>query len=171
MSDLDRLVELTPPQDTATSALDWAAVEAALELSLPDDYKALVQRYGSGAFDDFIWLLSPGASEHLDLLRQRQVRLDALQALRDDGEPMPYDISALLPWAITDNGDVLYWVVNKELTANQWPVTVNESRGPTWVEFDGAATQCLLSLLTGSFRLTIFPDDFPSTEPGFRRST
>jgi hypothetical protein len=88
MSDLDRLVGLTPPQDTATSALDWAAVEAALALSLPDDYKALVQRYGSGAFDDFIWLLSPGASEHLDLLRQRRARLDALQVLRDDGEAM-----------------------------------------------------------------------------------
>jgi hypothetical protein len=131
---------------------------------LPADYERLARTYGPGCFDDFIWLLVPGAAnENLDLDRQAEVRLDALRTLQ---EPLPYE--PLLPFAFTDNGDVVYWHTLSE-EPDAWTVVANESRGPEWFAFDGTATEFLASVLSGATRVPFFPADFPGPDPGFTR--
>lgn len=124
-SALDQLNALIPPPRSASSAPDWAAIEQ--RLRLPADYKRLVEDYGSGAFDDFIRVLQPSeTNEHIDLLRQRKVRLDALRALHADGEFSPYrierDHEAVVPWAITDNGtECLVALLSKSIRVGLLP--------------------------------------------------
>lgn len=69
--------------------------EQRLRLRLPADHKHLVEAYGLGSFDDFIWDLGPSeTNEYLDLLRQRNVCLDALRVLQCEAECelMPFGI-------------------------------------------------------------------------------
>lgn len=144
-----------------------------LQIPLPDDYKSLVELYGPGAFDDFLWILQPfDDNEHLDLLAQRTARLDALRDLQSQGQAIPYAIDSgieiLLPWAITDNGDVVYWVVEPRDQPHTWSIVMNEARGPLWERFEGSATEYLEAVMAKSFVPSSFPDDFPSDRPTFR---
>ena len=151
MSSLEDLIP--PPPDPPTAA------EASRPL--PPDYLELTRTYGAGQFDEFVWLLVPDAANpDLDLERQATVRV---QALRDTGEHIPYD--PLIPFAFTDNGDVVYWHAEGEPHA--WKVVANESRGPEWFAFDGTATEFLLATLRGDVRVPFFPEDYPSDEPDF----
>lgn len=166
------LEALIPPTRPSLSEVDWTAIEQRLRLRLPADYKRLVEAYGLGSFDGFIWVLQPSeTNQHLDLLRQRKVRLDALRARQADGEVSPFGIDedheALAPWAITDNGDVCYWVMNESNKPEQWTVAVNEARGPRWEMFDGSASEFLVGVLSRSLSVGLFPEDFPSEQPTF----
>lgn len=169
---LDRLATLVPPPQATQSHPEWSEVERLLKTRLPDDYKSLVELYGPGAFDGFLWILQPAeTNEHLDLTAQRDVRLGALRVLQRQGEAIPFQIDTgnevLLPWAITDNGDVVYWVADPRDEPNKWSVVINEARGPLWEGFDGSATEFLRAVLAKSFVPSSFPGDFPSDEPIF----
>jgi len=170
--DLTRLVP--PPRRSRNPATEWPAVEAALGVALPPDYKALVEVYGLGQFDDFLSVFHPEtANPHLNL--QRAVTgpygaLWALRTLREGGEAIPYPIfpesGGLLPWGITDNGNVCYWRTASS-NPSRWTVAVNESRGPTWDDFAGTMVDFLLAVLSRRRRCVVFPDDFPSDHPTF----
>ncbi len=156
--------------------LTWTDIERRLGLRLPLDYKRLVETYGQGSFDGFLWVLQPSESnQNLDLLGQRRARLDALRALRDSGEEVPFGVEEtggeLVPWAISDNGDVCYWVLSASDDPDEWVVTVNEARGPRWETFDLSASEFLVTVLSGSLRVGFFPDDFPSDSPDFEAVT
>lgn len=168
LSELERLVR--PPAQPLGSPVDWAAAQRDLAMQLPEDYRRLVDTYGLGCFDGFLWLLHPNASSrYLNLGRQITVRLEALKEGQSPGEPFgPDDV---VPWAFTDNGDVCYWKVMGMADPNKWTVVVNESRGPEWDEFSGTTTEWLAAVLSGRYRVRVFPDqDFPSQSPRFRSS-
>jgi hypothetical protein len=133
-SPLEWLRTVVPPPGSSVPEIDWTATERDLGVLLPPDYPGLVEIYGPGSFDDFIWILQPAATtEHLDLVKQRTVRLDALRAVQAEGEVVPYSVEpgseGLTPWAITDNGDVLYWVTDDAPDPPDWTVAINQSRG------------------------------------------
>jgi hypothetical protein len=155
---------VTPLEDLVPPPPDPPPVAEA-DRRLPPDYVALASTYGPGRFDEFVWLLAPGArNPDLDLERQATTRL---QALRDTGEEIPYD--PLVPFAFTDNGDVVYWHAEGE--PHTWKVVANESRGPEWFTFDGTATEFLHATLSGAVRVPFFPEDYPSDEPDFTPAT
>jgi hypothetical protein len=147
--------------------VDWSAAERDLGIRLPKDYQHLVDTYGLGCFDDFLWLLHPAAlSPHLNLGRQIAIRRKALEEGQLPGEqPTPDEV---IPWAYTDNGDVCYWKVIPVSDPNKWTILVNESRGPRWEEFEGSTTDWLAAVLSGRHRIRSFPSDFPSDHPHFR---
>lgn len=172
VSSLEALQALVPPPTAALSAPDWAVIEPQLGIRLPDDYKRLVEIYGPGSFDGFLWVLQPlGPNEHLDLLRQREIRLVALREAQEHGEAVPFPVhegqDPLLPWAITDNGDVCFWLMDPLDDPNSWAVAVNEARGDAWHRFEGSASDFLAAVLSGSSRVALFPADFPSEGPTF----
>lgn len=171
-SGLDRLKELSPPPPSGGAQPDWQAAEEAVGSALPTDYKQLVKAYGPGSFDDFIWILQPmHDNRHLDLVHQRDIQLDALRTLRAGGEEIPFDVDAgeeeLLPWAITDNGDVVYWLRRPGQSPDEWPVAINAARDPRWEQYDGSATEFLADVLSKKRRLSVFPEDVPSDDPAF----
>ena len=136
------------------------------------DYKLLIEAYGPGSFDRFIWVLQPsGTNPNLDMSLQRGVQLTALHELKAAGEEMPYSDEELAPWAITDNGDVCYWLLSASDDPDDWVVTVNEARGPRWTTFTLSASEFLVAVLSGDLSVDQFPDNFPSNSPAFETVT
>ena len=94
----------------------WAAVEASLGLRLPASYKLMVDRFGALSWRDFLHVLSPFDARSWRSLRVRgREILDADRVSRasfPSNFPLPLypEPGGLLPWAVTDNGDTLYFV-------------------------------------------------------------
>jgi hypothetical protein len=133
VSDLDELQRLAPPP-AEVPAIDWSGAPA-----LPDDYRALAERYGSGSFAG-MGLLVPGhPNRFLDLLRQVERQRDALRTIET-----PYPPDELLPWGIDENGNVAWWLMRDD-----WPVVANEARGREWLRHDGGVVAFLAGVLAG----------------------
>ncbi len=141
-------------------------------MRLPPDYLELLDVYGPGCFDQFLWLLSPGnTNPNLDLQTQTANRLAALRSVADRGELIPGSIEPLeenlVPWAVTDNGDVCYWQTSAVQDPESWTVVVNEGRGSKWERYDGTASSFLADVFAHRRTVGIFPSDFPSPRPAF----
>jgi SMI1/KNR4 family protein SUKH-1 len=164
---LERLRALAPPPDepveTGGEAPDWKAVEAELGTPLPDDYKALTQVYGSGKFDDFLWLFSPFAPEGPgNLLDERVNTLDAYTESRTkhpERYPLPPfpEPGGVLPLGRSDNGDELYWVTGGEPAA--WTVALLGSRSTPFEQHPLGVTAFLAALLGGELETKVLPHD------------
>jgi hypothetical protein len=167
----DELSRLLPPPARAPGPpVDWAAVAAEVGVALPGDYRAFIEAYGTGCVDGFLWVLHPTTgNQHLHLARQVQRQLWALRYLRDRGEAVPYPLfpepGGVLPWGVTDNGDVCYWRTGG--APDGWTVVVNESRGPDWDAYPGPLTAFLAAVLSRRHVCPVFPTDFPSPSPAF----
>ncbi len=60
MKALDELLTvLPPPKRPLHNRGDWAAVEAAIGLRLPADYKAFIAAYGRGTINNCLEIQSP----------------------------------------------------------------------------------------------------------------
>ncbi|MGX1128312.1 hypothetical protein RKD49_000502 [Streptomyces glaucescens] len=118
MTAYDTLARAVPPPAEPVDARgDWTAVEALLEVRLPDDYKWLVETYGWGEFCDFLYLHTPfGTSRHNGLEWRR--------GHRSLGETSPSD---LLVWGTTMDADLLCW--RPEGDPADWPVVVRGDAG------------------------------------------
>lgn len=144
--------------------IDWASDEARLNTALPDDYKAFVASYEPNV-DDFLWILHPSTNKNLDLVTQAEEQVAAQRTMRGtQPREVPYPLypepGGLLPWGVTDNGDVCFWITNGD--PSRWVVAINESRGPEWYEFPASMTEFVFALLAQEVRVPFFPDDFPS---------
>lgn len=165
---------LTPPPspvETPRHAEDWAAAEAELGTPLPADYKAFVERYGTGAVDDFLWVFNPfSANEHVNLVSGGRTRLDGLRSLRDEfdveiGHELFPAAGGLLPFGATDNGDVLFWEAAGE--PETWTVIVRDARAPEYERFGSNMTGFLHDILSRKEVCGIFPESFPDEHPVF----
>ncbi|MEV5607268.1 hypothetical protein [Streptomyces sp. NPDC052225] len=88
---LARLTGLLPPPQATPRG--WAAVEEQLGAELPQDYKELVDTYGSGLFDDSVGLLEPGCPRpRYDLISMDVQCRESLQQLWERGEPCPMEL-------------------------------------------------------------------------------
>jgi hypothetical protein len=133
VSDLDELAALAPPPG-AVPPVDWAAAP-----DLPGDYRALVERYGSGSFAG-LGLLVPGhPNRFLDLRRQIDPQRESLRTTET-----PYRPDELLPWGIDENGNVAWWVMR-----DGWPVVASEARGTRWLRRDSGVVAFLAGVLAG----------------------
>jgi hypothetical protein len=136
---LDELERLCAPPQQPPSPVDWSQIE------VPEDYKALVARYGAANIRG-LQLLVPGhENKFLDLLRQIEPQRWALTYLTEhSGVQHPYPPEKLLPWGIDENGNVVWWVMDGD-----WPVVANEARGDDWYRYEGGAVDFLTDVLSG----------------------
>jgi SMI1-KNR4 cell-wall len=174
-SDVDELRRLVPPPPGGTPPSPcWAEVSARLGTALPADYVELLETYGGGQFDGYLYLLEPFApNDSYDLMHAADVRAGALDLLWSNGEPRPSFLDApgqrLLPWASGDGGEYCYWLVTPGIAPDRWPVVVNEGRGPGWEHFDLGCAAFLLAVLHRHVDSTILTaEDFPIYPHSFR---
>lgn len=164
MSDaLDELIGVVPPPAVPVGAgapALWARVEEALGVHLPRDYKAFIDTYGHGEFDDRFMIHSPflpsgqiDASVEMQSLSTHSKPYDESQRnLRDAGFPAPYplfpDDGGILCCASSSIGVGVYWVTSGASTAEpSWPV-VYEDEGP-WFREPGGVVSLLVQMLEG----------------------
>lgn len=159
---IDSLLRIMPPPKKPVEALgSWDNIEELLGVKLPSDYKEFIEAYGSGIIGHFVSVLNPFSSRPgLNLVEQSTKQLDALRTLHNDfGEPNPYELypcsGGLLPIAITDNGDVIYWLTKDG--AAGWTIVVNEARSPDYQNFECNLTAFLDGILNKSIICKAFP--------------
>lgn len=162
---------LSPPSAAleVPSDEEWRETQGRLT-RLPSDYRDFLRIYGSGSVDNFIWIFNPSSgNENLNLCRQVADQLDVLHELKATGELVPFplfpDAGGLLPFGVSDNGDVLLWKTKGDPC--DWTVVVSEARCPNYEEYSQSMSDFLASVLAGKTVSAIFPDDFPSKHPRF----
>jgi hypothetical protein len=172
MSTLEHII--TPPKRPleVPTTEEWSSYEQRLRLGFPADYRQCISRYGTGRFDEFIWILNPRASNtYLNLFDQSERVLAGERELSEKHgrTAVPFrlfpELGGLLPFGGTDNGDVLYW--NTAEKPDRWTVVVNATRSFDYEEFKMNMTTFLGRVLSGKMKCKAFPDDFPSENPTF----
>lgn len=139
----------------------WEQCERQIGLTLPSDYRKLVQTYGTGRWMNFLWVLSPFASnKYINLVYQATHQLDAERTIRAQFPaeipfPLYPEPEGLYPWALTDNGDRLYWHTCGD--PDQWPTIVYESRGPEFDRHPLTCTEFLARWISGNLPVSVFP--------------
>ncbi|MFE6847111.1 SMI1/KNR4 family protein [Streptomyces sp. NPDC057686] len=169
---LARLFEIAPAPNEPRQQ-DWGAAERSLGVELPADYKDLIHTYGGSNWDDYLYVLEPGCpNENYDLLEWAAHRAEALEGLWEF-ERKPAELeqegARVIPWATTDNGECLYWLVRPGLEPDRWTVMVNEARGDRWEHFSVSCTQFLASSLDGELQSSLLSSLFPRATHEFRR--
>ncbi|MFD3469295.1 SMI1/KNR4 family protein [Streptomyces sp. NPDC058682] len=168
---LTRLLEIAPAPGQPRHK-DWVEVERTLAVELPDDYKELIGVYGGSNWDDYLYVLEPDCpNRHYDLLKWAQYQFEDLVDLwRVEKKPAELDTegSVVIPWATTDNGECLYWLVLPGLEPNEWTVMVNEV-SDRWEHYPVSCTEFLASVLTGELQSNILSSLFPLATHEFRR--
>ena len=155
----DLPTDVPPPANPVDAAADWPAVETALGVHLPADYREFVERYGSGEFCDLVHVLTAGelvpyAEDALDVERE-------LAAEDPDDHPYPLhpEPGGLLPWGTTSNGHLLCW------RTDDWTVVVYAPRDLEFDAYETTVTGFLHGWLSGE--LSPFPATFTETAQWF----
>ncbi|WP_446040549.1 hypothetical protein [Streptomyces sp. SID1121] len=149
-------------------------IEDELGRQLPADYHKLMEVYGPGCFDEFMWLYGNFPENgNLDIRHRTQkarrvfsrsasvnlnAMLDGLGATRQD----------VISWGGTDNGDLCIWVAVG--SPDRWPIIVVDVREDIYLKFGGGVSDFLLAFLRKDMASDIFPDDFPSKNPEFSKN-
>ncbi|GAB2554007.1 hypothetical protein GCM10027167_71440 [Nocardia heshunensis] len=152
---------MPPPPLPPVVAPPWSAIQQAMHLTLPADYREFIDCYGDGEINHVLSVFFPA--------RQRGPRptltvlLDNTRSLRESGFFDDLDAACpnpaagrltsdnLLLWGQTSNGCLLFWATDGE-DPDTWPIRVHfqdsESRDH-WVDFDGGMVDFLVSLGNG----------------------
>lgn len=139
----------------------WKPVEKQLKTALPKDYKRFIEEYGTGQINEFFYILSPFAKARpMNLLDGGMKLLDAQRTVKSEApEDVPYPLfpekGGLLPFGLTDNGDVFYWRTSGAPEA--WTIVVNESRGPEYEKFKLSTTKFIERLAAGKLKSEVLP--------------
>lgn len=163
---VDRLTEIVTPPQSAGIEVDWEEVARAVGTPVPADYVELIERYGGGRFDEYLWLLEPDARSYYDLTEKIDDREGDLEDLWDGGEAKPPQLEVpgarAIAWASTDNGEYLYWLAEEGREPEEWTVLVNEARGERWEHFEMGCAEFLFSSLTGDVRSELLWSRYPA---------
>src|ERR1035441_7733026 len=87
-----RRYRIAPTLAAKPSPEDWQAIENRIR-PLPSDYKDFISEFGSGSFDQFLWIFSPFVkNKHLNLFDQLQPRLQAYAEMKKvEPHESPFD--------------------------------------------------------------------------------
>lgn len=141
---------------------DIARTEASLGIFFPQGYRLFVSEYGSGRIDDFIWVLTPSTKcNDLRIDKRGITECTATKAFIEEWSiktpaPLYPDGVGVLPWAISDNADLLFLRPGTEAWVGVFPRQSN-----AWQVFECDVPGFLLGLLTRSLRVNCFPESFP----------
>lgn len=150
---------------------EWNEIELKLGIKLPTDYKEFINRYGIGSINNFLWVLDPFTpNSNLNLMEKGKEIREAYDILKNE---FPKDFThdmfpsdrGLLPCAITDNGDEIYWLTSN--IVDEWNIIVYESRSSDYYEYNMGLAEFLYKILVKEIECLAFPDDFPGEKCEF----
>lgn len=157
------------PRETGTLK-NWGKIEKRLGLLLPPDYKALIDGYGTGSFDDFIIIYNPFAqNEYLNLFYALDTLHQADQQTQFLGDPVwtavhPFALypapEGLLPWGCTTNlGDIFFWQIKGP--PETWETIFYNLRSGEHEVWKHPMSEFLMLLLTRQIESVLLPEDYP----------
>ena len=138
----------------------WNKFQEKVDVVFPDDYKMIINYYGTGGIDNFLWFLTPfELDENVNYICQMNKMLDAYKESKymfhDD---FPYrifpDKNGLLPWGYTDNGDELYWKTSDK--HSDWEIVIYESRSVEYYHYKMGIAEFLYKLICKEIECDVF---------------
>ncbi|GAA4262741.1 hypothetical protein [Dactylosporangium darangshiense] len=118
--------------------------------------------YGRGQFCGFLDVLQPADSmPQLDLATRARRSAELLRT----APGVPFALDDLLPVAMTDNGDTVYWL--RQGSPDAWKIVANGARNTKWPHFDGGIVAFLHAVLSGAHHVEVFPRSFPGSRRTF----
>ena len=174
MSNIEELIKIVvPPKIQATSDVNWISVEDNLGIKLPESYKQIASIYGEGAFDGFLWVLNPtGNNKNLNFEMSKYM-ISAYQSLKDEF-PDYYprnifpDIDSFFPWALTDNGETLVWIIESD-DCEKWSIGIHSADQGQEEVYNMNTVEFLYCLFSKKIKSKILPEQFPSNNIEFIR--
>jgi hypothetical protein len=170
MNPLAELVEVMPPPKRPLHAEgDWEAVEAAMGLRLPTDYKAYIRTYGSGMVNSCLDIpspLRPGENVRRWWTSWAEFYSDIAEYVHTPYPVFPQP-GGLLPFGTLGDVDILNWLTVGE--PEQWPFVYYdrekgffEIKGLSSVEFvlEAVTRRSPLLIQLGSVSVFDPPCDF-----------
>jgi len=179
---LERLIQFilppSEPYETVTPKA-WEKIEQRLGIPLPPDYKAFINDYGTGSFDDFIIVYNPFAQNEylnpffaLDTLHQadRQTQLlgDRVWTAVHPFELYPAP-NGLLPWGCTtpavplggttNFGDTFFWQIKGP--PETWETIFYNLRSGEYEVWKYPQTEFLYRLFARQIESVLLPEDYP----------
>ena len=128
-------------------------------MQLPGAYKRLINLFGASTWCDFLHVLSP-FDFRLNLQARGKEILDVMRECRKEFPshyPLPLfpERGGLLPWAITDNGDTLYFIT--QCSPDDWPTLIRGPRSPEFEVSFLSPTLLIHHFALGLLQSTILP--------------
>ena len=156
MTAFDRLLTLAhPPANpvNAGSREEFAYFEIRLGTKLPDDFKSIINSFGSGEWLEFYWILNP-FEPHFERLWDED-ESEMLRSIRESHRDWPQfepytawpEPRGLLPWGGNSNGGFLCWIVEGEPAT--WKTVYRPDRTPEFEEYDESVSELLVQAITG----------------------
>lgn len=172
--DFEELVKRLPLpiSPIETDVLDWDKVEKEFGIKLPSDYKEFLARYGTGAIGDFLWVINP-CSKNRSLNSEAIWYLQSSYTQMKENFPLDYvrpvfpEIGSFLTWAITDNGDSLFWIVD-DRDSDDWKVGVQGSDQSEEELSEYCLTEFLVKLVDKKLESKLLPQQYLEMDKEFR---
>jgi hypothetical protein len=163
---IDAMKQLIPSPLPSRVDHDWEAVERRLGIQLPVNYKDFVDNYGTGVVAEFLAVLSPFTeNRNLNLLDKGTEMLAGYRQLHQ-AHPREYPFEAfpslvgVFPWAVTDNGDELYWLM--EGPPDEWPTIVWATPSGMYERHDTTSVKLIAMWIDGTLETEVLPPDMPA---------
>lgn len=159
---LKKLIQV--PDEPVDTGKGWENVERKINCLLPDDFKLFFDSYGTGAIGDFLWVLNPKSSNgNLNFNKSLyfHTAYKQMKELFPDDYKRPNfpEKESFLTWAVSDNGDSLFWIISSD-NPNDWKVGVHNHDQGEEETFDMNASDFLISLAEKKLSSKILPEDF-----------
>ena len=162
-STVKNLIEQVPPPEInfCPDSEDWQKVENSIGLILPSDYKNIIEIYGDYYWADFLHLLNPfSKNKFLNLITQIELINNAESETRTEyPEFYPFslypEVNGLLPFFITDNGDIGFWITY--LQPENWSILIKDARSPEFEVHFFSVAMFLYQFSGGRFQSIALP--------------
>lgn len=157
-----RISDILKCDNHSNSNHSWNSIESEIGIVFPEDYKWFIDKYGVGAVNDFLWVISPFCeNENLNSLRLFKLMKDSYEYVKHDNpEEFTFEFycngQGLFPWGITENGDELYWCFEEERVE----IVVFAARYTLIKRYSMSMEEFLSNILTKAIKCEAFPDDF-----------
>ncbi|WP_430496158.1 hypothetical protein ACQRWP_17570 [Micromonospora trifolii] len=154
MNWIDRIVEATGWRQEPMGA-DRGDVESDFGVALPSDYQELCHRFGPGSFSAYLHVLPPTAEHNPSSLlgtwrryRQDNREGDMIeQFLAPHGLYEPDRGQGLVRWASDQTEGEYFWLADRSVDADRWPVIARKDPLESWHRFDVSTTEFVYRLL------------------------
>jgi hypothetical protein len=162
---------LSPPSRQPLESSVWTEFESRNKLKLPNDFKELMSTYGCGAISDFLWLLDPFAKNPNLNFEKSEYFIDAYTVMKqefisDYPRPKYPARGSFFPWAVTDNGETLVWLIDGE--PDSWAVAIHSSDQSEEEIYNYGCVEFLFKLFSNEVSSKILPSQFLPTDPSMR---
>lgn len=165
---------LSPPvqHEIVGTSQSWSATERFLGRAIPQDYKRFMEIYGDGSWHSFVLFFPPGGDDEKYTLPYEAVQQSRVYGEQKTSRPDEYTMpllpenGSLMPFARTENGDYLGWIVGPDDPDN-WKIAILAHEYGRAEQFDMSFAEFLTRLTKGEVKPECFPDSLNRSKAEF----